>query len=491
MPDEPPTPLPGDPHRQADATLLAYHYQIWHTVLAWLQLGSGDRLWIEQAEDFDVTTSGAATAVQVSHSPHKVTLRHAKVREAIFNCWRLQQKVGQASFQFRYLTRGEATIEAGDPFGAEICGLQLWSAAASDPEVAKRLLNFLRRERTHFPAPFSVYLEHASPADVVKSLFKPLVIELGAGDTSVIQDAVNVQLAAFALQHGIMPAAAIRARDALFQRVATTAGQPQDRWLTTAHLHATLAASATLVARPGFEAFMRTAEELEPSLRALAAMASGSDTFIETPLPLPADCIPRTGVVAALRAKLRPGQIIFAQASTGMGKTTLAKALATTESGVWQWVSMAGLRGEAVVQRLRALVAIIARDATTPHIILDDADVSVATHAGLGHAFAVLAVSLAQRGGQMLATTQTPPGARVIEACGSVSDVVFSVPRMGYQEVPRNSPRAGVPGRRDTGRVGAAGESAKSGAPAIGPCHPAQCQDPRVAGALVARSNSG
>jgi tetratricopeptide (TPR) repeat protein len=435
MPDEPPIPLPGDPQRQADTTLLAYHYQLWHTVLAWLQLGSGDRLWIEHAEDFDITNSGAATAVQVSHSPRKVTLRDGKVRETIFNCWRLQQQVGEVSFQFRYLTRGEATVEAGEPFGAEICGLKLWSAAASDPEVARRLLDFLRRERAHFSAPFSSYLEHASLADAVKSLFTPLVFELGAGDTSIIQDAVNVQLAAFAQQHGIMPAAAIRARNALFERVATTAGQPQDRWLTTAHLHATLAASATVVARPGFEAFMRTAEELEPSLRALAAMASGSDTFIETPLPPPSDSIPRTEVVAALRAKLGPGHIVFAQASTGMGKTTLAKALAATEPGVWQWVSMAGLRGEAVVQRLRALAARIAREAGTPHIILDDVDVSGATHAGLSHAFAVLAVSLTQRGGQMLATTQTPPGARVIEACGSVFDLVFSVPRMGYQEI--------------------------------------------------------
>jgi len=435
MSDEPPTPLPGDPKRQADATLLAYHYQLWHTVLAWLQLGPGDRLWIEQAEDFDVTNSSTATAVQISHSPRKVTLRDAKVREAILNCWRLQQQVGQTSFQFRYLTRGEATVEAGAPFGAEICGLKLWSAAAADPEIAKRLLDFLRRERAHFPAPFSSYLERASPADALKSLFTPLGFEFGSGDTGVIQDAVNVQLAAFAEQHGIMPAAAIRSRDALFQRVATTAGQPQDRWLTSAHLHATLAASATVVARPGFEAFMHTAEKLEPSLRALVAMVSGSDTFIEAPLPPPPDCIPRTEVVASLRAKLRPGHIVFAQASTGMGKTTLAKALAAREPGVWQWVSMAGLRGEAVVQRLRALAAKIARETGTPHIILDDVDVSSSAHAGLSHAFAVLAVSLTQRGGQLLATTQTRPGARIVEVCSSVSDLVFAVPRMGYQEI--------------------------------------------------------
>lgn len=404
-------------------------------MLAWLRLGPGDRLWIEQAEDFDITNSGAATAVQVSHSPRKVSLRDGKVREAIFNSWRLQQEVGQPSFRFRYLTRGEATVEAGEPFGVEICGLKLWSVAASDPEIAKRLLDFLRRERAHFPAPFGSYLERASPAEAVKSLFTPLVFELGSGDTSVIQDAVNVQLAAFAEQHGIMPAAAIRSRDALFQRVGATAGQPQDRRLTTAHLHATLAASATVVARPGFEAFMRTAEGLEPSLRALAAMASGSDTFIEAPLPPPPDSIPRTEVVVALRANLRPGRIVFAQASTGMGKTTLAKALAAIEPGVWQWVAMAGLRGEAVVQRLRALAARIAREASAPYIILDDVDVSGAAHAGLSHTFAVLAVSLTQRGGQMLVTTQTPPGARVVEVCGGYSDLVFSVPRMGYQEI--------------------------------------------------------
>jgi len=273
--------------RQADATLLAFHFQLWHTVLAWLQLGPGDRLWIEQAEDFDVTSADTATAVQVSHSLRRVTLRDEKVREAIFNCWRLQQEVGRQSIQFRYLTRGEATVEAGEPFGAGNSGLKLWSAAASDPDVATRLLHFLRGESAHFPASFGHYLEQASVADAIGSLFSPLIFELGSGDTSVVQDAVNVQLAAFAEQEGIMPAAAIKARDDLFQRVASTAGQPADRWLTRAHLHATLAASAAVVVRPEFEAFMRTAAELEPSLRALAEMVAGSDTFIESPLPPP------------------------------------------------------------------------------------------------------------------------------------------------------------------------------------------------------------
>jgi hypothetical protein len=455
MPDEPSTPLPGDPQRQADATLLAFQYQLWQTVLAWLRLQPGDRLWIEQAEDFDVTSSSIANTVQVSHSPRKVTLRDAKVREAIFNCWRLEQQVGQRSFQFRYLTRGEATIEAGEPFGPGIYGLKLWSEAA-DPAVAKQLLDFLREERAHFPESLSRYLEQASPTDAAKSLFIPLVFELGSGDTSVIQDAVNVQLAAWAEQYGMMPAAAIKARDSLYQRVATTAGQSGDRWLTTAHLHATLVESATVVARPGFEVFMRTVEELEPSLRALAAMTSGSDTFIESPLLPPADYVSRSEVVAALRARLRPGRIVFAQGSTGMGKTTLAKALAAAEPGIWQWMAMAGLRGEAVVQRLRALAARIVRENQTPHIILDDVDVSSSAHAGLSHAFAVLVVSLSQRNGEMLATTQTLPSARVAEVCGDDSDLIFSVPRMGYQEIRETARLLGCPGgqmQQDWARV--------------------------------------
>jgi tetratricopeptide (TPR) repeat protein len=445
MPDKPSLPLPGDSQRQADATLLAFHFQLWHTVLAWLRLGAGDRLWIEQAEDFDVTSAEMATAVQVSHSLRRVTLRDEKVREAIFNCWRLQQQVGGQSIQFRYLTRGEAAVEAGDPFGAGNSGLKVWSAAASDPDVATRLLDFLRKERAHFPASFGQYLEQASVTDAIGSLFRPLIFELGSGDTSVVQDAVNVQLAAFAEQEGIMPAAAIKARDALFQRVASTAGQPANRWLTRAHLHATLAASAAVVVRPEFEAFMRTATELEPSLRALAAMATGSDTFIESPLPPPQDYIPRTEVVGALRAKLRPNRIIFIQASTGMGKTTLAKALAAAEPDVWQWVSMAGLRGEAVVQRLRALAARLARETRTPHVILDDVDVSSSARAGLSQAFAVLAVLLTQRNGQMLATTQTAPSPRVTDVCGDAPDLVFSLPRMGYQEIREMARLMGCP----------------------------------------------
>ena len=305
-----PAPLPADPRRQANATHVAYQYQLWHTVLAWLRLRPEERLWIEAAEDFDVTAKDTATAVQVSHSARNVTLRDAKVREAIFHCWELRQKDDRATLRFRYLTRGEATVEEGSPFGSAICGLNLWAKAAADDQVAARILSFLRAERVGVPAAFAHFLEYCSPQEAVANLFRPLVFELGSGDASVIQAVVDVELTALAEQVGIMPAAALRARSALFDRVSATASQAKDRWLTRIYLVRVLADATAVVVRPEFEAFMWRTERLEPALKALLNLKASQDTFLETPLPLPVDCLPRATVVASLRERLRPGRIV-------------------------------------------------------------------------------------------------------------------------------------------------------------------------------------
>lgn len=304
MPDDPDAPLPGDPQRQADATLRAYQYQIWLTVLAWLQLEPDQRLWVEQAEDFDVTGPTGAAAVQVSHSTRRITLRDDKVREAIANFWRLRENASDRSVRFRYLTRGEPGVEAGQPFGAGISGISQWAVAARDAGTAAKVLDFLRLERGHYPATFQTFLDRTSPADAMGALFVPLTFELGAGDTATVQSAIDVQLALAAEASGIMPAAALRTRPALFARVCAVAAQPRDRWLTRVELRVQLAAAA-VVMRPEFERALQQTGELNASVRELLGRLFVSEAVTGTPLPPPRECVRRETVLRALRDRLR------------------------------------------------------------------------------------------------------------------------------------------------------------------------------------------
>jgi hypothetical protein len=75
----------GDLARQAVAALRGYAFQLYGSVLAWLELKEGDDLFLEVAEDYAVVAQDALKAVQAkeTRASGAVTLNTAGVREAI------------------------------------------------------------------------------------------------------------------------------------------------------------------------------------------------------------------------------------------------------------------------------------------------------------------------------------------------------------------------------------------------------------------------
>ena len=69
-----------------------YWAQVWRSVLAWIELGESERLYLEGAEDFDRISGFAAETVQVKNVVGNVTLRSRDAIEAIDNAWAHQQK---------------------------------------------------------------------------------------------------------------------------------------------------------------------------------------------------------------------------------------------------------------------------------------------------------------------------------------------------------------------------------------------------------------
>ena len=75
----------GDVARQAVAALRGYAFQLYGSVLVWLELKEGEDLFLEVAEDYAVVAQGALKAVQAkeTRASGAVTLNTAGVREAI------------------------------------------------------------------------------------------------------------------------------------------------------------------------------------------------------------------------------------------------------------------------------------------------------------------------------------------------------------------------------------------------------------------------
>ena len=51
-------PLANDPAREAAASMRGYWTQVWRSVLAWIDLGDAERLYLEGAEDIDRVRGG-------------------------------------------------------------------------------------------------------------------------------------------------------------------------------------------------------------------------------------------------------------------------------------------------------------------------------------------------------------------------------------------------------------------------------------------------
>jgi hypothetical protein len=68
-------PLVTDPAREAAASMRRYWTQVWRSVLAWIDLGDTDRLYLEGAEDIDRISSLDAETIQVKDVKGNITLR--------------------------------------------------------------------------------------------------------------------------------------------------------------------------------------------------------------------------------------------------------------------------------------------------------------------------------------------------------------------------------------------------------------------------------
>jgi hypothetical protein len=74
-----------DPNRDATASIRGYVYQIYQSVLAWLELKENELLVLEGAEDFDVHDKLSVVTTQVKAVVGKITLRTPSVVETLNN----------------------------------------------------------------------------------------------------------------------------------------------------------------------------------------------------------------------------------------------------------------------------------------------------------------------------------------------------------------------------------------------------------------------
>src|SRR5690242_11443115 len=111
-----PATLPADPKRQAVPLIRSMVYQAYCSIEAWLQLiDDGTVIYVEGAEDFDVTSDGDAIAVQVKNTGAPISLNSSNARDALENYWILAEAAAPRAIGFHYLTTSGIARERDFP----------------------------------------------------------------------------------------------------------------------------------------------------------------------------------------------------------------------------------------------------------------------------------------------------------------------------------------------------------------------------------------
>jgi hypothetical protein len=375
--------LQGDSSRQAVSLFKGIDYQIWQTVLSWIDLGENEILVVEGAEDFDKLSQYSATVNQVKNLASPISLRSECVCDALRNFWITRHKNPGRAIKFRLITTATFSIEAGAPFGVAKPGLELWNeeAAGATAQHSQNLKDFLlsdesisKRLAESFTDGIPSLVEHLrllSPESFRAEFICAIQWLPQQPDVDVIREIVRVSLHAYGEDMHFLPRDSERALTPLFEHLAHVAIRKR-RVLKRADFRV-IFDDSTRVNIPVslFNQMQTVVALLQPVLPSTTQVNfSVAETASIPDLPIP--CALRTESVDTLAKCVIENRFVAIQGSTGKGKSTLAKLLARKLGGNWLWTSFAGRSSQQISDELYRLACYAAAQPNAPSFLLDD-----------------------------------------------------------------------------------------------------------------------
>ena len=443
--------LKANPKRQANDQLRGYVYQIWHSVHAWLELTDDEILYLEGAEDFDRVSDGAAVAVQVKDTQHKITLRSQEVNDAINHYWELRTNHPEQSVKFRFLTRSKIGPERGNPFGEGQAGLHVWSRCSGDEAAITKISEFLQSEGK-ISEEVANFLKESSPQQVYEQLIKPISWETESKEVSFVVESINEKLVLHGDRYDIPPSDAKDVVGHLLNEALKVASQKQNRELTRARFLEIFEDQTTV--RVPVQTLRQYQQMQSTMLDTVGAPLIGelSDFTIQThsPIqnnipPLYADVAPRTVLGESVRNKLQSEGFAVIWGGTGIGKTTLAKLTANAIGGSWFWLNFTNADSSQVVHALQQLAVAFSNRSSQINIVLDDLNLQPQQLRQYEELLGVLVYGELERSAKLLITSRHKPTNHLIRRLGVPPSIVIHVPNFNVAEVEQFAQQLGCP----------------------------------------------
>jgi tetratricopeptide (TPR) repeat protein/DNA replication protein DnaC len=401
-----PPPLDSDPRRQAADSIRGFAFQIWHSVHAWLDLGPDEILFLEGAEDIDVVSETAATTIQVKDTAASITLRSESVVDAINHFWELREQNPGRKISFRYLTRSAIGIEKGHPFGARLGGLEIWKRSIKVPNLFESLRTFLLNEK-RVSASLLNFLANASAEVVLSDLITPLSWDTKQPDVSFAEDAVKRKLVNYGYTFGLSYSESAPVANRLLKEVISCASKKTQRVLDRAEFLRIFEEETTeRISRQALRRLQLNVQAIVPPGAQPTEGFSQTDQFpMGIPRSLP-KTLERTKLAGDFFQTLRETGLLVLNGSSGMGKTTLAKAIANRVPEKWIWVALSRRKPEETREILTGLARFLDREKSLRSVVFDDINFSPADAAYFEQKLGAIIYTIGERSGNVIITSQ-------------------------------------------------------------------------------------
>ena len=419
--------------RQAVDSFRGYIYQVYQTLVAWLDLKAGETLLLEVAEDYAVLAKDALNAVQVKDTAGSgfLTLRSPAVRDVIQSLWNFRDANPTRAVHISHITTAGIGKEKLLEFPAGTPGLVYWRIAARDGADVEPLRSALLS--LDLPKEVSDFVKEASPDRLRDQLLRRISWHCRAEDLSVLKQTVRERLLHLGRRRDLLATDVEGVECALLHKIIEVIVKKQDRCLTRADFQSTFD-HPTTVSIP-IELHRKMLSSLMSTVADSGAQSiSEGSTFLESidRVPLPPHTALRSELARDWSSDLARAGVLWFHGSSGLGKTVLAQLVARQSTGDWRVVELRGCSSPELLLRLRAAVVAVGSSAVRG-IILDDFPPACVLSALLQ--LTVLVSELGRCGGTLIITSSKPPPPSLGERIGPAEILSRPIPYLTKEDV--------------------------------------------------------